>query len=228
MTETSILNVEDNWLRKNKILVSVCTERDKEFLLSIYNSYQHKEDMSIKQRKWFRDIQHRCRLDKIPYKLPKEKPKLNFKKKLTHEESVKIIERLVVHYVGKGWDSYTRWQQEFLENIVVDIQKPGIKLSEKQLELVYKIIQTTKKRSHYYDKFVGCMLNRQKTKELTGLYRNIVKITAVNRTTSLAILCDLLVNKTIILKDVWIQLKCVYSQNRTKKHELRSGGNYLV
>ena len=223
MIETSILGIPNSWLRKNKILMSVLTDWEKEFLESIYMMYRLKENRSFKQQRVFERLQWKSRLEEIPDKLPKEKPEIKIN--ISHEKSVKIVE-FVIKICGKAWDSYTPQQRDFLEDIMIQIQKPDAKLNGIQYQKIKEIIKTTKRRNSRYQMYVGRVLNKKFTKKITGSDRDILKIVAVNDTRKAAILCSLTVKlysqtsyNIEILEDIWVPISQIYGKKRSESHE---------
>lgn len=225
MIETSISGIPDNWIRNNKILVSVLTDWEKEFLSSVYIWCKYKEDRSYKQQRVFEKLQYKSRLDKIPKVLPEEKPKINYENiNISHEKSVEIVE-FVVSICGKAWDSYTKWQQDFLKDISVQIQKPNAKLTGMQLKTLKDMINTTKKRNTRFDMYIGRILSKQFTKGLIGSNTDVLKITAIKDTRKAAIQCSLVVkfysqpSYSKIMEDVWVPISQIYSKKRSRLYE---------
>ena len=223
MIGTSILGVSNEWLRKNKILVSVLNNWEKKFLSSIYIRYKYKENRSFKQQRTFERIQYKSRLEKIPDKLLKEKPEIKIN--ISHEKSVKIIE-FVIKICGKAWDSYTQPQRDFLEDIMIQIQKPNAKLNGIQFQKIKEIIKTTKRRNSRYQTYVGRIINKKTTKKITNSDRDILKIIAVNDTRKASILCSLTVKfysqtsyNIEILEDIWISIDQIYGKKRSELRE---------
>ncbi len=223
MIGTSILGVSNEWLRKNKILVSVLNNWEKKFLSSIYIRYKYKENRSFKQQRTFERIQYKSRLEKIPDKLLKEKPEIKIN--ISHEKSVKIIE-FVIKICGKAWDSYTQQQRDFLEDIMIQIQKPNAKLNGIQFQKIKEIIKTTKRRNSRYQTYVGRIINKKTTKKITNSDRDILKIIAVNDTRKASILCSLTVKfysqtsyNIEILEDIWISIDQIYGKKRSELRE---------
>ncbi len=222
MSKTNISGIPDNWLRKNKILVSVLNDWEKEFLSSIYIWCKHKENRSYKQQNVFMRLQYKSRLDKIPDKLPEEKPEINYENiEISHEKSVKIVE-YVVQICGKAWDSYTKRQQKFLEDISIQIQKPNAKLTGKQYKMLKDIRNTTKKRNSRYDTYIGRILSKQFTKRKIGSTTDILKIVAIKDTKKAAIQCSLVIkfysqpSYSEIMEDVWIPISQICSKRRSE------------
>lgn len=223
MIETSIVGIPDNWIRKNKILVSVCNDWEKEFLSSIYDDYRYEERRSYKQQNVFERLQYKSRLDKIPNKLPEEKSEINYENiKISHEQSLKIVKH-VVQICGKAWDSYTIKQQKFIEDISIQIQKSNTKLTGKQYKILKNMINSTKKRSSRYDTYIGRILSKQFTKKKLGSDTDILKITAIKNTTRIAIQCSLVIkfysqpSYNEIMEDVWVPISQICSKKRSKR-----------
>ena len=222
MSKTNISGIPDNWLRKNKILVSVLTDWEKEFLSSIYIWCKNKENRTYKQQNVFIRLQYKSRLDKIPDNLPEEKPEINYENiKISHEQSIKIVKRVVL-MCGKAWDSYTKKQQKFLEDISTQIQKHDAKLTGKQFKMLTDMINTTKKRSMRYKKYIGRILSKQFTKGKIGSTTDILKIVAIKNTTRIAIQCSLVIkfysqpSYSEIMEDVWIPISQICSKRRSE------------
>lgn len=225
MIETSISGIPNYWIRNNKILVSVLTDWEKEFLSSIYIWCKDKEDRSYKQQKVFKRLQYKSRLDKIPKVLPEEKTKINYKNiNISHKKSVEIVE-FVVEICGKAWDSYTKPQQKFLEDISIQIQKPDVKLTGKQFKMLKDMINTTKKRPNRYEMYIGRVLSKQFTKKLINSDKDVLKITAIKDTRKAAIQCSLVIkfysqpSYSKIMEDVWVPISQIYSKKRSRLYE---------
>jgi len=205
--------IPERWMwNKEKILPSICNEWEQKFMISIYNNRRINTSRSPKQKDVIKKLQYKSKLDKIPNESP---GKLELKKKLnvnnpTHKESVKIIVELVKG-CGKDWDSYTKSEQKFIENISVKIQEPGIKLNEEEIEKIEKIYN--KDRNYWFDRFINRQLREWITKELTGSSNNTLKIVAVKEMRISAILCDIVnvkkYNKELLFNK-WIPIRQIF------------------
>lgn len=207
-------DIPEDWLwKENKILSSVCNDWEQEFIISIYTRFRKDEDRSAKQKYVIKKLQHKSKLDNIPDELPKDKSKINPNVIIPHEKSVKLIKAVVNKFIGKGWDSYTNSEQEFIENLSIRIQHPKAELNGEELSKIIEMVHSTKNRNYRYDRFVGRRLREDITYDKTDSRDTIVKITAVKKMTKKAIFCDLVIikngNKTL-MENEWIPIRQIF------------------
>jgi len=211
MNETSILGVSSKWLRENKILVSILTNWDKEFISSIYEWCRYKGSRTLKQQKVFERIQWKSRLEKIPDKLPEEKfdkheerlNKINFP--IPYKKSIKVMEKLA-KWCGKAWFLLTKPQKTFLEETTPKIKNGG-SLSRTQMKIILEIKDVINNRLKLLS-YLNRIVRKWKTKEITGSENDTVNIISIHKMTPKAIWCDVIVNKNKsgmrIIQNVWI------------------------
>lgn len=207
-------DIPEEWIwKKNKILPSICNNWEQDFMVSIYSRFRHKNSRSHKQNNVIKKLQYKSRLEKIPDKLPEEKPKINPNMIIPHDKSVKIIKAVVNKFIGKGWDSYTKLEQKFIENISIRIQQPGAELNGEELTKIKEIIYSTKNRNYRYNRFVGRRLREDITYDKTGSRDTVVKITAVKKMRNTAILCDLVIIKNWykeLMENEWVPIRQIF------------------